>query len=43
MLWLGGGVAVLPFSVVLVMLLVRAPPAELRLLASPVMPMERAL
>ena len=33
MLWVGGGVAVLPLSVVLVTLLVRAPPAELRVLA----------
>ena len=29
MLWVGGGVAVLPLSVVLVMGLVRAPAAEL--------------
>ena len=29
MLWVGGGVAVLPLSVVLVMVLVRAPPEEL--------------
>ena len=43
MLWVGGGVAVLPLSVVLVTLLVRAPPGELRVLASPVMPMGRAL
>ena len=28
MLWVGGGVAVLPLSVVLVMVLVRAPPGE---------------
>ena len=43
MLWVGGGVAVLPLSVVLVTLLVRASPAELRVLALPVMPMVRAL
>ena len=29
MLWVGGGVAVLSLSVVLVMVLVRAPPGEL--------------
>ena len=29
MLWVGGGVAVLPLSVVLVMVLVRAPQGEL--------------
>ena len=29
MLWVGGGVAVLPLLVVLVMVLVRAPPGEL--------------
>ena len=29
MLWVGGGVAVLALSVVLVMVLVRAPPGEL--------------
>ena len=29
MLWVGGGVAMLPLSVVLVMVLVRAPPGEL--------------
>ena len=29
MLWVGGGVAMLPLSVVLVMVLVRAPPREL--------------
>ena len=29
MLWVGGGVAVLPLSVLLVMVLVRAPPGEL--------------
>ena len=33
MLWVGGGVAVLPLWVVLVMVLVRAPPGELRGLA----------
>ena len=33
MLWLGGGVAVLPLSVMLVMVLVRAPPVELWVLA----------
>ena len=42
MLWMGGGVAVLLLSVVLVTLLVRTPPAEVRVLASPVLPMERA-
>ena len=36
-------VPVLPLSVVLVTLLVRAPPAELRVLAPPVMRMARAL
>ena len=41
--WVGGGVAVLPLSVVLVTVLVRAPPAELMVLAPPVMPMARAL
>ena len=29
MLWVGGGVAVLPLSAVLVIVLVRAPPGEL--------------
>ena len=29
MLWVGGGVAVVPLSLVLVMVLVRAPPGEL--------------
>ena len=43
MLWVGGGVAVLPLLVVLVTLLVRAPPAELQVLVPPVMPMARAL
>ena len=43
MLWVGGGVAVLPVSVVLVTVLVRAPQAGLRVLAPPVMPMARAL
>ena len=43
MLWLGGGVPVLLLPVVLVTLLVRAPPAELRVLGLPVMPMARAL
>ena len=33
MLRVGGGVAVLPLSVVLVVMLVRAPPGELRVLA----------
>ena len=33
MLWLGGAVALLPLSVVLVMVLVRAPPGELSALA----------
>ena len=33
MLWVGGGIAVLPLSVVLVMVLVRAPPGELWVLA----------
>ena len=33
MLWVGGGVTVLPLSVVLVMVLVRAPPGELWVLA----------
>ena len=42
MLWVCGGVAVLLLSVVLVTLLVRAP-VELWVLASPVMPMGRAL
>ena len=43
MLWVRGGVDVLPVSVVLVTLLVRAPPAELRVWAPPVMPLARAL
>ena len=43
MLWVGGGVAVLLLSVVLVTLLMRASPAELRVLAPPVMPMARVL
>ena len=43
MLLVGGGAAVLPLSVLLMTFLVRAPPAELRVLASPVMPMGRAL
>ena len=43
MLWVGGGAAELPVSVVLVTLLSRAPLAELRVLALPVMPMARAL
>ena len=43
MLWVGGGVAVLPLSVVLVTVLVRALPAELWVLAPPVMPKARAL
>ena len=43
MLWVGGGVAVLPLSVVLVTLLVRGSPVELGVLAPPVMPMARAL
>ena len=33
MLWMGSGVAVLPLSAVLVMVLVRAPPGELWVLA----------
>ena len=33
MLWVGGGVAVLPLSVVLVVVLVRAPPGKLWVLA----------
>ena len=43
MLWVGGGVAVMLLSVALVTLLVRVPPAELRVLAPLVMPMARAL
>ena len=43
MLWVGGGVAVLSLSVVLVTVLVRAPPAALRVLAPPMMPKARAL
>ena len=43
MLWLGGGVVVLPLSAVLVTFLVRASPAELWVLAPPVMLMARAL
>ena len=43
MLWVGGGVALLLLSVVLVTVLVRAPPAELWVLALPVMPKARAL
>ena len=39
----GWGVAVLPLSVVLGTVLVRAPPAELWVLAPPVMPKARAL
>ena len=41
MLWVGRNVAVLPLSVVLVTVLVRAPPAELWVLAPPVMPQAR--
>ena len=33
MLWVGGGVTVLPLSLVLVTVSVRAPPGELRVLA----------
>ena len=40
MLWVN---AVVPLSVVLVMLLVRVPPAELQVLAPPMMLMARAL
>ena len=43
MLWVGGGVAVLPLSVVLLTVLVRAPLAELWVLAPPVMPKARVL
>ena len=43
MLWVGGGLSVVPLSVVLVAVLVRALPAELWVLAPPVMPMARAL
>ena len=43
MLWVGGGVAVVPLSVVLVTVLVRAPPVELWVWAPPVMPKARAL
>ena len=41
--WVGGGVAVLPLSVVLVTVLVRALPGELWVLALPVMLKARAL
>ena len=43
MLWVGGGAAVLPLSLVLVTVLVRALSAELWVLAPPVMPKARAL
>ena len=43
MLWVGGGVPVVPLSVPLVTVLVRAPPVELWVLAPPVMPKARAL
>ena len=43
MLWPGRGVAVVPLSVVLVTVFLRAPPAELWVLAPPVMPKARAL
>ena len=43
MLWVGGGVAEMLLSVVLVTVLVRAPPAELWVSAPRVMPKARAL
>ena len=43
MLWVGGGVAVVPLLVLLVTVLVRAPPVDLWVLALPVMPKGRAV